>query len=356
MKEKKKFAIVIFLLFSVIVSIINSIAFIADPWGIIPEKTIWSELRYVSGLCIWLWPFLIILKIRHRDTKAQGLDGEYNFLQLPVVHYTCCIVVWLSICFSINIFYESDLHPSGSFNGFNYFLTVFRFPIAFLALLFPILTVIAVQHRSVLTTKQIAASNDQNLFNNYFTHIERFEDHCEAYTVIPEVEESGKYLSSFSQVTSPRELHSKLFPSLRKDGDIHIGNLTELQISEFSKSIMIIIKKIWDSAKAQDNRVPYTMLITLFDCLQSLEEYLYIRWIPGNDCPTKFSFNAHTNRGVTYVLDDDMWIPITILKYRINYLNDILKFAPQFSTLSIMLFTLNFDFENWDSIQIAYEM
>jgi hypothetical protein len=74
-----------------------------------------------------------------------------------------------------------------SFEGVNNLMVIFKVPLAILALIIPIVAIIASNHRSVQTAKQIDLVHAQNIFSNYFKHKEEFElylakfgDHKEA--------------------------------------------------------------------------------------------------------------------------------------------------------------------------------
>ncbi|MEZ9898219.1 hypothetical protein AB4379_12245 [Vibrio breoganii] len=115
------------------------------------------------------------------------------------------------------IAYNSDLKWSFDYEGFNFFVKAFSVPIAVLTSIIPIVGFIALNHRSVQTKEQIELARTQNMFTNYYKHIEEFE----------------KYLdrSKMTFNVNAVETHSNVFPLARQ------GKYGATQVSKLDQRI-----------------------------------------------------------------------------------------------------------------------
>lgn len=111
--------------------------------------------------------------------KSEWFDPHKSFLSLRIVWVTVFILSVISISSSSIIVVYSDLEIDLSYSGFNYFITVFKFPLAIAALIIPIVALLAANHRSEQTKEQIRVTNSQNVFSNYYKHIEEFTKYLE---------------------------------------------------------------------------------------------------------------------------------------------------------------------------------
>jgi len=105
---------------------------------------------------------------------ANWFDPHKSFLGLKIVWVTVCTLLLISAISSIIIIVYSDLNLDLTFLGFNFFISVFRFPLAIATLIIPIVALLAANHRSEQTKEQIRVTNNQNVFSNYYKHIEEF--------------------------------------------------------------------------------------------------------------------------------------------------------------------------------------
>lgn len=138
---------------------------------------------------------------------SRSFDPHTSFLHLKIVRVTIALLVILAFFFGVTIAIKSDLIFDLSYNGFNYFIEVFRFPLGILAMIIPIVALLAANHRSEQTKEQIKLTSTQNTFSNYYKHIEEFI----------------KYNSSvnFGDVQG-RYCHDVLFPNA-KHGDYSLS-------------------------------------------------------------------------------------------------------------------------------------
>jgi len=116
---------------------------------------------------------------------------------------------WLSIlgplCVSIIvgtvILYNSDLRLDLSYNGFNKFIEIYKVPLAIAALAFPMVALVASNHRSRQSAAQIELGKSQNNFSNFYKHKESFHEMVERL--------ESKYDVTFFD---PDSLYTNLFP------------------------------------------------------------------------------------------------------------------------------------------------
>lgn len=75
---------------------------------------------------------------------------------------------------------NSDLDLSLTYDGFNTFLQIFKFPLGCLALAVPLIALAVTNFRTIQTERQILAQQSQNNFVNYFKHIEEYEKYLDS--------------------------------------------------------------------------------------------------------------------------------------------------------------------------------
>ena len=102
---------------------------------------------------------------------------------------------------------DLELQFERSPEGMNNFLQMFKLPIGIASLALPIVAVVAANHRSMQTAKQIAEQNAQNIFSNHLEHRDFF----------------AKFIDErmpFDKITiDTARLYEKLFPKA-VDGDL----------------------------------------------------------------------------------------------------------------------------------------
>ncbi|MCE9680607.1 hypothetical protein LZP69_15755 [Shewanella sp. AS1] len=138
--------------------------------------------------------------------KSEMFNPNKSFLSLPIVWFTVSTFLLLSCVSTAFIIYKSNLELDLSYNGFNSFISIFKFPLGISALIIPIIALLAANHRSEQTKEQIRVTNAQNVFSNYYKHIEEFT----------------KYLSERVDTNIDlRYAHSKFYPRA-SEGDYEI--------------------------------------------------------------------------------------------------------------------------------------
>lgn len=104
-------------------------------------------------------------------------DPNRSFFSLPIVRWTFAIVVVCAGLAFLAIIASTNLVLDLSSNGFNGFLSIFRFPLGVIALLIPVMAIYATNHRSVQQKQQIQLAGAHNDFSNYYKHVEEFQKH-----------------------------------------------------------------------------------------------------------------------------------------------------------------------------------
>ncbi|AZR41791.1 hypothetical protein [Marinobacter salarius] len=86
--------------------------------------------------------------------------------------FRAAIVVPLTLAAIVAWIFTSDSKLFWSFTpaGMNHFLNLFKLPIGIASLALPITAVVAANHRSMQTAKQIQEQNSQNIFSNHLEH------------------------------------------------------------------------------------------------------------------------------------------------------------------------------------------
>lgn len=159
------------------------------------------------------------MKTEEENKKKVTFDPDKAFLSLPIVRYTLSFIL-LSVAASIcTIAINDTLYFSFNSDGFNSAANIFRVPIGLFTLSIPALALLAANHRSeqtkqqmTLTRNQIARTDrqieiaaGQNVFSNYFKHLEEFEKRFNKGS-----NKGGMHISN------PHKLHSAMFPRARK--------------------------------------------------------------------------------------------------------------------------------------------
>lgn len=147
------------------------------------------------------------------DKKNNHFDPEIGFLDLKVVRFTIGTMLLTSIFIALIIYNQSRLEFRFDYEGFNNLLNIFKVPLGFSALIIPIVALLAANHRSEQTKKQIEVTNKQNCFSNYYKHLEEFEKYFKKY------EGKDEYMSKLDS----RHMHGLIFPR-SLEGDLTLSD------------------------------------------------------------------------------------------------------------------------------------
>lgn len=159
------------------------------------------------------------MKIYFKSLSAEQPEERFFSLKLTK------LVLWsfgfvFVITFTISLFDAITLEFKPTSEGVNYLVfELFKAPVAVAGFALPLLGLIGLNHRSEQTKKQIASatlqlaiSERQNLFNNYFKHLEEFIKHVTRNLKSGEVNTS-----------TLRHGHDFLYPNSLSKGDFSIN-------------------------------------------------------------------------------------------------------------------------------------
>lgn len=153
-----------------------------------------------------------------------AFDPNKSFFEQALLRVTVGLIVLFSGIVSFVIWFNTPLGFDWSSDGFNYFLGVYKFPLGVLALNIPVVAVLAANHRSVQTSAQILASERQNLFVNYYKHLEEFSDY---------VLEHKDSLSMVSGL-NVRHVHRHVFTG-SEFGDYAVDEIVRLKVDNLAR-------------------------------------------------------------------------------------------------------------------------
>jgi hypothetical protein len=170
---------------------------------------------------------------------------ESSLLSLAVVRWSIGILFVIALVMTLNIMYTTkELAWNLSEDGYKTAADLFKAPIGIIFLAIPILALLASNHRSVqtkrqmtLTNRQIELASGQNLFANYYKHVEEFMKWCD-------------HLKGVGSVRSKRKLHRVLFPNAR-EGDFELSKAFlerfDLFLNVFSDNFNSYSRNRWAS-------------------------------------------------------------------------------------------------------------
>jgi len=144
--------------------------------------------------------------VQKLKSELFKFDPHKSFVTLPIFWVTVGTILSIAFLISLVIYANENLHFDFTAKGFNGFLNIFKLPLGISALIIPIVALLAANHRSEQTKAQILTNKQQNMFSNYYKHIEEFEKYVELIN-------SRK--TGFS-VPHKRNCHKRLFPKAAK--------------------------------------------------------------------------------------------------------------------------------------------
>jgi hypothetical protein len=167
---------------------------------------------------------------------------ETSLLKLPVVVWTFWVLVLIALGMAATVVWTSwPLHPAWAAAGYESAAKLFKAPIAVVFLLIPLLALFASNHRSVqtmrqmsLTNKQIELATGQNLFANYYKHVEEFSKWCDQ-------------CKNEVDVKSRRKLHREMFPNAR-DGRFQLNDAIFANFEAYVTTFLDIMSQFQNPA------------------------------------------------------------------------------------------------------------
>lgn len=161
------------------------------------------------------------MNVKVPKVSSKFFDPHKSFLSLPIVKITVVTLITVSLAIAALIAFNAKLSFNANYDSFNFFFTVFRFPLAISALIIPLVALLAANHRSEQTKEQIRVTNSQNVFSNYYKHLEEFIKYAQPIA---------------GNKTDVRFLHHRLFPDASTGNYSVNPNLLNL-LSELDKVV-----------------------------------------------------------------------------------------------------------------------
>jgi uncharacterized integral membrane protein len=195
--------------------------------------------------------------------KPTLFNPEKSFLRLGVVWFAILLLIIISVILSGIIIYNTPLIFDLSSNGFNYFVSVFRFPLGILTLIIPIVALLAANHRSEQTKEQIKVTGIQNNFANYYKHLEEFIKYFDKQQKDSEYTAAGA-----------RYIHKRLYPDSQSGDYALCDNL----LDTWESANLLTLKLL--------NNYPSDYAESISD--EDLDEYTYHSFIVYRRKSTSF--------------------------------------------------------------------
>lgn len=154
------------------------------------------------------------LEIDNKNPTVGYFDPDKAFLSLPIVRLTLGAILSVMALVAVIIVINENFIVQLDSVGFNNAAGYFKVPIALFTLSIPALALLAANHRSEQTKKQMRLTleqidrtdrqihlvDGQNAFANYYKHLEEFDKRFKEFKF------------GGCSISSTRKLHAKIFP------------------------------------------------------------------------------------------------------------------------------------------------
>jgi len=277
-----------------------------------------------------------IQKPKNRKNVVGVFDPDTPFLELPIVIGTFAVILLLVILSTITILLVDPRSWALTSDGFNRAANYLRVPLGLLTVSIPLLALLAANHRSSqtkrqmeLTRDQIALATEQNNFANYYKHVEVFEKFC-----VEHVNVEGKF-----RFDNLRGLHNEIFPNARQ-GDFNSSPHMKGWLQQAAANYFSIAEGL--NKKDTKN----FSIFQLFQNDEDLTRAFGISRIGGNS-GSEFEY-IHQFQTYTYIIPGGTYF--TFFKYlhaAFHAVDQILKFDTNYVTsLDVQRLTQIY-FGNW---------
>lgn len=156
--------------------------------------------------------------------NSKWFDPHKSFLNLEILWFVVGFFNLSAFISWVMIIHYSNIDFEFSYVGFNGFIDIFQVPLGILAIIIPIVALLAANHRSEQTKEQLRLTQEQNNFSNYYKHIEEFEKYCEGHK------------SEIPEINKPRQTYVKIF----KESKNGIFSISQDSIQEVTKTVIAI--------------------------------------------------------------------------------------------------------------------
>lgn len=205
---------------------------------------------------------------------SKIFNPSKSFLHLPIVWFAIVILFILAIVFGAVITAHTPLVWDFRSDGFNLFISTFRFPLGILALVIPIVALLAANHRSEQTKEQIRITGLQNNFANYYKHLEEFVKFSDKYPDVKSIDF--------------RYAHKKLYPN-SQSGDYSICPMLIGLLEQMQKMPYHLYDKYPDDVKADLDKDEYKSYVELLKNIVIYIDKENYKYLPEHELFGSFS-------------------------------------------------------------------
>ncbi len=258
-----------------------------------------------------LWSLLanirFVFNVTDKIKKYSAFDPLKDFFHLPILWWSIGFFVLVASVVTGLIIYNSELISSYDYMGFNRAISIFKVPLGILALIIPIVALFAANHRSVQTKRQITIADQQNIFSNYFKHIEEFEKYV------------SSHISDDLFNVNKRTTHKILFPNA-DIGNLQLAGKLLSEINELLNDTIDMIKQF----KGGHKKKPEDTITNIEQNIRNVERLVGITY-SGSKSGSPFTHN-----GVTIIVPNSSLNKyFKIIKERFVGIKAILEFDQQ---------------------------
>lgn len=180
-------------------------------------RKVFSIIYYVfSTVLFFVTVFSLKVMWGIRFKGKFGFDYKKNFFSNKIVLLFIYILVGPAIIMSMvtTLNLIVDLKASvtklpESHMLLSFLWKYYKEPIYLVGMLGPVLGLLSINYKSELSIFQIERLEEQNIFSNYYKHLEEFEKYCNA-----------KFPDKKISIVDCRRVHSRVFPK-SQDGELH---------------------------------------------------------------------------------------------------------------------------------------
>ncbi|ELI1839073.1 hypothetical protein RQV73_001740 [Vibrio fluvialis] len=260
-------------------------------------------------------------------------DPQKSLIELKILWFVVGGFICFATVVALIVGMNSQITPDYSYAGFNHALVVFRVPLAILALIIPIVALLAANHRSEQTKEQIRVANEQNSFSNYYKHIEEFEKYL------------NKIWNSKLHTSSPRKMHKVLFPNARY-GDFSIADSVWESFNSMVTRFVEQSTELTTCSKPDQNRI----LVEMQHTVRKFADSLLLT-----------SYAGSSGSGITYdgvqiiVQDGDIKLFVSQIQKVANIVNDACSFELAYEPSETLKQVLEIDFTSLPSSKVMQD-
>ncbi len=183
-------------------------------------------MTFCERTCRWL---------KTIGVRLCAFPAERHFLLLGPVWISFFLIFAISSVIYLEIMKADNLWDELCWSSgcVNHWAHVFKVPIAFMALVVPVVAIMATHHRSAQAARQMYLTHKQNITTNYFSHLKEFKLYISGWR------------SDFVKYSSENTIYRKLYPRARHSEDgLEVESTLALDIYERIKRIEYQLKSI----------------------------------------------------------------------------------------------------------------